>query len=133
MSARARNILLAAAALLIAAAVLLSLDVARNDPLADLARELNAYGYSFDAEDFYVLGGAEDASIREVLEDSGAGLAPAVAASREAGFPSNVGAAGDITVLLASAEKGVVTIYLRDGEIELCFLQTEDGEILPIQ
>ena len=133
MSARARNVTLIAAAALLALAILLSLDIARNDPLADLAKQINAYGYDFTAEDFYVLGGAQDTSIAALLGEQGADLADAIAASKACGFPSDVNAAGDITALLANADEGVVTIYLRDGTIELCFLQGANGESLPLK
>jgi len=133
LSARSRNVTLIIAAALLTLAILLSLDIARNDPLKDLAREINAYGYYFTAEDFYVLGGAEDTSIAALLGKQETDLADAVAASRACGFPSNVDAAGDITALLANAEQGVVTVYLRDGSIELCFLQGANGEALPLK
>lgn len=133
MSARGRNITLAVAALLLIAAVVLSADIARNDPLADLADEINRFGYTLTAEDFYVLGGAEDTSIAQVLGKEGADLAPAAAASGQAGFPADTQSVGDVTALLAKTDRGVVTVYLLDGSIQLCFLQTEDGEIEPIQ
>lgn len=133
MSARGRNITLAVAALLLIAAVVLSSDIARNDPLADLADEINRFDYALTAEDFYVLGGAEDTSIAQVLGEEGADLAPAAAASGQAGFPADTQSVGDVTALLAKTDRGVITVYLLDGNIQLCFLQTEDGEIEPIQ
>ncbi|HWQ59127.1 MAG TPA: hypothetical protein VN540_08895 [Clostridia bacterium] len=132
MNARGRNITLIIAAGLLAVAVLLKLSIAKDDPLADLASEINAYGYDLAAEDFYVLGGAENTTIAALLSE-GTDPAPAIAASKACGFPSDVKAMGDITALLANTERGVITVYMRDGGIELCFLQTESGEVLPIQ
>lgn len=133
MKARGRNITLAIAAALLVTAVLLSMDIARDDPLTDLANEINSYGYSLTAEDFYVLGGAEGQSIEQVLSTEGTDLTPAVTASRAAGFPADTQTAGDVTALLAKTAQGVLTVYLLNGSIELCFLQTEDGEIEPIK
>ena len=133
MSARGRTVTLAVAAALLVIAVVLSVGIARNDPLADLADEINRFGYTLRAEDFYMLGGAEDQSIAQVLADEETGLAAVVAASGQAGFPADTQTAGDVTVLLAKTGKGVVTIYLLDGSVQLCFLQTENGEIEPIQ
>ena len=133
MSARGRTVTLAVAAALLVIAVVLSVGIARNDPLADLADEINRFGYTLRAEDFYVLGGAEDQSIAQVLADEETGLAAVVAASVQAGFPADTQTAGDVTVLLAKTGKGVVTVYLLNGIVQLCFLQTENGEIEPIQ
>ena len=137
MSARGRNIALIAAGALLFAALIISLTISGTDPLAALAREINAFGYALRADDFYVLGGAKDTTIEQVLltytQEAETDLAPIVAASEACGFPSNVQAVGDITALLARTDAGVIAVYLRDERIELCFLQTEEGEILPLQ
>lgn len=136
MSARSRNIVLIAAAAVLALALVLRLSIS-EDPRGALARELSAYGYALEAEDLYVLAGARDTTIEAVLrageQAAPLDLAPALAASLEGGFPSDVSKTGDVTVLLADTERGVVTIYLLDGTIELCFLQTAGGEVLPIR
>lgn len=133
MSARGRNITLIAAGALLVIALILAVSIAGDDPLADVAEEINAFGYSLTPEDFYVLGGAGDTSIAALLEKDEAELAPVIEASRACGFPSDTLATGDITALLANTDRGVVTVYMRDGNIELCFLQTEEGEILPLK
>lgn len=137
MSARGRNIALIAAGALLIAALAISFTISRADPLSALAREINAFGYALTADDFYVLGGAKDTTIEAVLlaydEAAEADLAPIVAASEACGFPSNVRAVGDITALLARTHAGVIAVYLRGEKIELCFLQTEEGEILPLK
>ena len=130
MNRQSRYLLIGVALLLVVAAIVWSYIISQNDPLEDLADEMNAFGYSIEAEDFYVLGGAENTTIEAVVEDD---LAAAIAASKAAGFPSNTGAMGEITILLAHlGNDDVLTVYLRDGETELCFIQTGEGEILPL-
>ncbi len=130
LSNKTRLIFLGAAVLLLAIAAVWSVEIAENDALADIAERLNAFGYSLKSRDIYVLGESRGTSIAAVLE--GTDLAEAVAASRAAGFPSDVAAVGDIIAMLAETEQGVITLYLRDTAIELCFIQTESGEILPL-
>ena len=119
LSNRTKLILLGVAVLLLVIAGVWSVQLAENDVLAHLAEELNAFGYTLEGEDIYVLGESRGTSIAEVLE--GTDLTEAIAASRAAGFPSDVEAVGDIVAMLAKTEDGVVTLYLRDEAIELCF------------
>lgn len=130
MSNRTKLILLGVAVLLLVIAGVWSVQLAESDVLAHLAEELNAFGYTLEGEDIYVLGESRSTSIAEVLE--GTDLTEAIAASRAAGFPSDVEAVGDIVAMLAKTEDGVVTLYLRDEAIELCFIQTDEGEVLPM-
>ena len=124
---------LIAVGIIIAAAVW-SIIISKNDPLEAIANELNAHGYSMRGDELYILGGKTDATIREVLaqgEDAGAEELIA-AAARQAGFAADIDRRGEITILLYQCDKGVMTIYLIDGEIELCFIQTQNGEVCPI-
>ena len=124
---------LIAVGIIIAAAVW-SIIISKNDPLEAIANELNAHGYSMRGDELYILGGKADATIREVLaqgEDAGAEELIA-AAARQAGFAADIDRRGEITILLYQCDKGVMTIYLIDGEIELCFIQTQSGEVCPI-
>lgn len=130
LSNRTKLILFGIAVLLLILAAIWSVRLAENDVLAHLAEELNAFGYSLAGEDIYVLGESHGTSIAEVLE--GMDLTEAVAASRASGFPSDVDAAGNIVAMLANTDAGVITLYLRDEAIELCFIQTDDGRILPL-
>ena len=41
-------------------------------------------------------------------------------------------AVGDIVAMLANTEAGVITLYLRNEAIELCFIQTDEGQVLPL-
>ena len=124
LSNRTKFILLGLAAVLLVVAAVWSVQ------LAHLAEELNAFGYSLEGEDIYVLGESRGISIAEVL--AGTDLTEAVAASRAAGFPSDVNAVGDIVAMLANTEAGVITLYLRNEAIELCFIQTDEGQVLPL-
>ncbi len=132
MSARTRYALMGLALALLVGAFVWNANLAKRDPLADIALELNAFGYSLTAEDFYVLGGADNASVASLLGEE-TGLAQAVEASLACGFPSNVEARGEITALLANTAGGVITVYLRNGSVELCFVQTEAGEVKPLK
>lgn len=132
MSARTRTALLIAAAVLIGAALILGLDVTRDDPLAGIAAEINAFGYSLASDDFYILGGATDTTVASLIAEAEGDITPVLEASARCGFPCAVDEVGDITVLLAQLDSGVLTLYLRDGAIELAFIQTADGEILSL-
>ena len=127
LSNRTKFILLGLAAVLLVVAAVWSVQLAKDDTLAHLAEELNAFGYSLEGEDIYVLGESRGISIAEVL--AGTDLTEAVAA---AGFPSDVNAVGDIVAMLANTEAGVITLYLRNEAIELCFIQTDEGQVLPL-
>lgn len=131
LSRRTRYILLGIAAVLLISAIIWGALLSRDDALGDVAAALNGYGYSLSREDIYVLGGAKNTSIGGILGDMD--LAEPVAASMQGGFPSDVEAVGDIVAMLVSTQDGVITIYVRDGAIELCFIQTEDGDILPLR
>ena len=55
-----------------------------------------------------------------------------VSAAKQAGFAADMDRRGEVSILLYQCDKGVMTIYLIDGEIELCFIQTQSGEVYPI-
>ena len=131
LSRRTRCILLGVAGLMLAAALVWSAFLSKDDALGDVAAALNRYGYSLSREDIYVLGGAKNTSIRAILQNEN--LAEPVAASVKGGFPSDTEAVGDIVAMLVDTQDGVITAYLRDGVIELCFIQTEEGGILPLE
>lgn len=127
MTRGTKTALLVVAAALLAAAAVWSYIISLDDPLGDMAKEMNAFGYSLEAEDFYVLGGAENTTIAATVNED---MSAAVEASMSAGFPSNIDRFGDITVLLAHlGDDRVLTVYLVDGETELCFVQNADGGI----
>ena len=117
---------LIAVGIIIAAAVWSSI-ISKNDPLEAVANELNA-------DDLYILGGKADSTIREVLDGSidAAEAELMVSAAEQAGFAADMDRRGEVSILLYQCEKGVMTIYLIDGEIELCFIQTQSGEVYPI-
>ena len=130
LSNRTKLILFGIALVLLVIAAVWSVQIAKDDALAHLAEELNAFGYSLTGEDIYVLGESRSTTIAAVL--AGTDLTEAVAASRAAGFPSDINAEGDIVAMLARTETGVITIYLRNEAIELCFIQTDEGNVLQL-
>ena len=66
MSNRTKFILLGLAAVLLVVAAVWSVQLAKDDTLAHLAEELNAFGYSLEGEDIYVLGESRDISIQNL-------------------------------------------------------------------
>ncbi len=118
----ARFILLGVAIALIVAAAIWGANLERVDPLSPLVDTLNSYGYSLTSNDIFVAGETQDTTISELL--AGIELADAVEASTEGGFPSDVNARGTVILMLAELDdRDVITVYLRDEKIELCFIQ----------
>lgn len=130
MSKKTRYILLGAAALLLAAALLWGSSIEKTDALARIAKELNEFGFSLVGDDLYVYGEARNTSIRELFPETD--LSDAVACSLAAGFPSDIDRVGDVVLLLAKVKEGVITVYLVNGSTELCFIETETGNVLPL-
>ncbi len=127
---RLRTILLVAAAALIAAAAFLYIS-AGESPLVAVCETVNAYGYNFVPDDWYIAGGQTETSIYALAE--GEDLSEAVAASKVSGFASDIQKFGEVVLLLGQTENDdVVTVYIVNGEIELCFVQTLAGEITPL-
>lgn len=127
-----KNACIIAAAILLAGALVWSFVISGSDELSRIARMLNGYGFTTSAEDIYVYGDAADSSIAMICGADE--LSSMVEASRAAGFPCDVDAVGEVAVLLAAVDEDtVITLYVLDGEVELCFLQKlESGDILPI-
>jgi len=127
-----RNILLIASAFVLALAFLLSLGLEQADPNGPLVDMLRSRGYSLTSDQLYHAGDFPAATIQDVL--NGVELQEAVEASLAGGFPSRVDAAGDVTLLLCTLGNGdVITLFLLDGEAELCFLQSlNDGSARPL-
>ena len=93
---------------------------------------MTAIGYTLTEDDLFDVGSFENTTIAEVL--AGQDLTQAVEAGITGGFPSDVNATGDIRMLLVTMEnKDIITIFLRDGKIELCFVQRlDDSAIRPL-
>ena len=131
MDKKTRLTLLCVAAGLLLLAVLWLVFRSPSSSLNIVANKINAYGYSFLPDDLLIAYDNANTSIADVLE--GVDLEEAAQASREAGFPSDVNRIGGVTLMLAEDPDGdIITIYLVDGEIELCFAQTADGGIAAI-
>lgn len=133
MSKNTKLIVLLAAALLIVCAVLLNGTVSQQSPYRAAVEELTARGYTLTEDDLYDVGSFEDTTIAEVL--AGQDLTQAVEASMAGGFPSDVNAVGSIKMLLLTMEnQDIITIFLRDGSIELCFVQRlDDSAVRPLE
>ncbi|HWS28895.1 MAG TPA: hypothetical protein VN512_02150 [Clostridia bacterium] len=127
---KTRAILLIVAAALLAAAAFLYF-ASGNGALKAVCEEVNAFGYAFLPDDWYTAGGQADTSI-EALAGS-EDLSEAVAASKAAGFPSDTEKRGEVVLLLGQlANDDVVTVYIVNGEIELCFVQTLGGDVFSL-
>ncbi len=134
MKRHTRTMLTLIAVGIIIAAAVWSVIISQNDPLEAIAKELNTHGYSIYGDDLYILGGQKDTTIRELLAggDDAEEIDTIIDAAKEAGFEANVDKRGEVSILLYRLDSGVMTIYLIDGQIELCFIQTDDGEVCPI-
>lgn len=123
MEKKHRNILLIASGLVLLAALALWGGLTGKNPNEPLAAMLRGRGYTVDAEQFYHAGSFQGQSISQVL--AGMDLEEAVAASRAGGFPSDVERPGAVELLLCGMGNGdVITLFLLDGQVELCFVQS---------
>ncbi len=119
---RGKWILLIAAGALLVAAFLWNAHLSATSEGARLCRTVNEFGYALHPDDLYPAGVWNDTSIRALLPETE--LAEAVAASKSAGFPSDIDRAGQVTLVMANVgDDDVVTLYLVEGEIELGFVQ----------
>lgn len=117
-----RNILLIASACVLGLAVALWSGLPAQHPNEALAAMLRERGYTVQADQLYNAGSFENQSISKAL--SGVNLEEAVTASLAGGFPSRVDRTGDVTLLLcALGNRDVITIFLLNGQAELCFVQ----------
>ena len=132
MTKRTRIVLFTLAIMLLCVAAALNYRTENLGPRAEICNRLAEYGYSLTFEDIYVTGESKNVTIRELLED--VDLSDAVSASEQAGFPSRIDLAGDVVVLLAALDsERVITVYVLDGEMELCFIQTLNSyEVEPL-
>lgn len=131
-SKRARTVLMIVALALLMAAVVWGTFLNGDDELKLLADRINEYGYELTRDDIYIVGETRDTSISDIL--AGQELDECVAASKAAGFPSDVNAVGDVVLMLVELDNyDVITVYLRDADIELCFVQNiTSGEVSPL-
>lgn len=133
MSKNTKLIVLLIAGLLIVCAVLLNGAVTQQSPYKAVVQELTARGYTLTEDDLYNVGSFENSTIADVL--AGQDLTQAVEASMAGGFPADINAAGNINMLLLTMKnQDIITIFLRDGEIELCFVQRlDDSNLRPLE
>ena len=131
MTKKTRLTLMIVALLLLFLVVLWLIFRSSNSELKIIADRINSFGYSFTADDLLVAYDNSNTSIASVLD--GVDLDNAVRVSREAGFSSDVDKVGGVTLILANDGDDIITLYLVDGEIELCFVQTIDGDAVSIK
>lgn len=119
---RTRGILLFIALLLLLVAAVLQWKLSQDDALGEITTRLGEFGYLVRSDEIFIEGDYPDTSIAALLPPGTA--AEAVEASRRAGFPSRIDRRGDVVLLLARAgAEEVITLYMLDGEMELCFIQ----------
>lgn len=133
MTGRSRTLIIIIAAGLLAIAVVLKIIIHVNSPLTPIIDMLESRGYTFVEEDIYVLGGQSNTTIAELLEKSEGDAKAAIDKSKAAGFSADINTVGDVNILLAQCEEGVITMYLLNDTPQLCFVQTNEGEVLKIK
>ena len=121
--------MLGAAGALLIAALVWSVLLGSNGFTARVERQLASHGVSVRAADLEQHSFKKQTSIRALLD--GQDVSEAVEASLAAGFPSDIESTGDVICLIAPSQKGVLTVYVVDDAVELAFIQTEEGGILP--
>ncbi len=127
-----KTILLGVAGLLVLGALLLQMQLAKNDEIKKITDKLAQYGYVVSDDSIYIEGDYPDTSIAALLP--GVDLEKAVEASKKAGFPSRINERGDVVLLLAATRnEEIITLYMRNGEMELCFIQKPGSdEVFPL-
>jgi hypothetical protein len=125
MQKRTKVILIAAACAMLLAAAALSFKIEQTGERSKIIGRLKEFGYNLSFSDLYLAGSSANGTIRAMLPE-GLDLSDAVNASLSSGFPSDVEKTGEIALLLAKIGGGdVITVFVVNGEIELCFIQTE--------
>lgn len=119
---RAKRTVLLIAAVLLGLAIWLLTSANRDDELQKITDTLKTFGYMVYDDELYIAGDYPDTTIAALLGE--VDLEAAAAASRAAGFPSDVHKRGDVVPILAAMRGGdVITLYMLNGEMELCFIQ----------
>jgi hypothetical protein len=125
MQKRTKVILIAAACLMLLAAAVLSYKIEQTGERSKIIGKLREFGYDISFNDIYLAGSSKDGTIRGMLP-AGLDLSNAVKASQSSGFPSDVDKTGEVALLLVKTGKeDVITVFVVNGEIELCFIQTQ--------
>lgn len=132
MGKGAKIIIILIAAAICVGAVIWNGRLEQQSPYAQTVEELRERGYTLNEDDLYNAGSFLETSIAAIL--AGEDLSEVVEHSRTSGFPSDTEAVGDIQILLVTMQNGdIVTIFTRDGSIELCFVQRLDSaELAPL-
>ncbi len=124
---RRRNRLLLIAAVLLLLALVWQSIINKNGVEGTLIRTLQAHGYTVVADDLYPAAAYSDTSIRALLPDTA--LEEAVAASKAAGFPSDVDRTGQVVLYMtALSNADVITVFVIDRNVELAFVQTPNTD-----
>lgn len=119
--------LLAFAGALLLFALIWSLTRGAGGELVRLADSFDRLGYDLVASDFFVAYDSAQTSIRQVLPGEEAEALCALSLAN--GFSADIDSVGGVTVLLYNLEGDTLVLYLLDGEVQLAFIETEDGAI----
>ena len=119
-------VLLIAAGVLLIGAVVWRVVLEANGLTSRIVRELAAHGCSVDGAELTQHAYGKDSSIREMMGDKD--ISAAEAASRTAGFPSDIDKKGEVYCLLAQLDSGVLTVFVVDEKVELAFIQLPDSD-----
>ncbi len=129
MNKTSRYILIGTAIALLLAALTWRLVLNSTGELSKIRRVINDYGYSIGEDSIYPAGHIEDGSIAGMLAGEDIDMRAAVNASKSAGFPSDINRQGEVTLILAAiSDTEVITLFVINGEIELGFIQSLDGQ-----
>ena len=102
----------------------------RNTERNRICDFLAQYGYQATEDDLLFAYDERDTSIGKALDIADeAELNRLIDASKAGGFPSDTEKIGGVTLILAHFGEDTVYMYMLDGEFELCFVQTNSGEI----
>lgn len=132
---KTRRIILISATAIIILCIVWYIVFGSNSEMSRIASFLRNYGYDIYEDELLIAYDNANTTIAEVLQSSNATEADiqnAVNASKQKGFSSDIQRRGGVTLILANCEGDTVTLYLVDGEKELCFVQGADSTIKPL-
>ncbi len=128
VSEKTRRIVLITALVIIVLCIAWSLIRGISSERMRICRFLKEYGYNIYEDDLLFAYDERDTTIRNAIGVD-KDIDEAVAASKKGGFPSDVDKRGGVTLVLATDGLDSVLLYMLDGEFELCFVESADGNI----
>lgn len=128
VSEKTRRIVLITALVIIVLCIAWTLFRGLSSERMRICRFLKGYGYDIYEDDLLFAYDDRDTTIRNAI-GADKDISEALAASKKGGFPSDVDRRGGVTLVLATDGTDSVLLYMLDGEFELCFVESADGEI----